>query len=570
MRISVPLLLLIAPLGACQATLFSPSSTLEEAPSPGAETPPVIAPPDGSGDPSDPALPPVAPRVSEFVCEGAPQVGPAVTPRRTRDEIARVLGDALGVDLSAVVDRDLPADLRADGFTNQAGGQVLTVEHVAAFEALGTAAVSALGDLEAFRSAVAGPCVNTGGCRAAFVAELGRRLFGRAPGPEASAYVALFEAAEAEELDEAAGAGLVLQAMIQAPDFLYPLDRPGSDGSVEALALARRLAGWVWLSGPDETLIAAAEAGQLETAAQIEAQVRRMLADPRARSAARRFVSDWLHLERLDTLSVDRTLFPGWVDGLEEDMEEETLRFFDHLVWDLERELPDLFDADLTFASAELAALYGLPEVDDATAPRSLVGVPERGGLLTQASLLTVGGNRGSLVERGLFVLETLLCGSVEAPPVDVVMMMGDVAPGVTQRTFSEQRMASSVCGSCHVQMDPFAYALERFDGIGGYAEVDRFGNALRADGLMAIPDDPNPIPYRDVDELSSALADHPRVRACFVLKGAQYALGRRLVAEDGCHLQAMRDRFESSPRTWPELVVAVATSPLFRAAGAP
>ncbi|MEL6185212.1 MAG: DUF1592 domain-containing protein [Myxococcota bacterium] len=569
MRISVPLLSL-AVLCACPATRLSPESSLEEAPESPQNSPPGgEAPmnPGGSGS----GLPPVAARVSEFTCEGAPQTGPAVTARRTRDEIAQVLSDALGVDLAAVVRRDLPEDLRADGFTNQAGGQVLTVEHVAAFEALGVDAAGAVGNLGDFLAALGGNCATPTACRVGFVDELGRRLFGRAPGAEASAYLSLFDAAQSEGLDEGAGAGLVIQAMIQAPDFLYPLDRPGAEGNVDALALARRLAGWVWLSSPDPTLVAAAEAGELETEAQIEAQVRRMLQDPRARSAARRFVADWLHLDRLESLAPDATRFPGWQDSLREAMRDETLAFFDHLVWALDRPLPELFDANLTFATAELAELYGLPDVSgDPSAPRVLEGVPERGGLLTHASVLTVGGERASLVERGLFVLETLLCGSVEAPPVDVVMLMGDVAPGVTQRTFSEQRMASPSCGSCHVQMDPLAYALERFDGIGGYAEVDRFGNAVRSDGLMAIPDDPDPIAYTNVAELASALADHPRVRACFVLKGAQYALGRRLVPEDGCHLARMRDRFEASDRTWSELMVAVATSPLFRAAGAP
>lgn len=548
----------------CQGRVLvpeTPESGTPDLPPPVAEPPPVTTP--------TPDYPEVPTRTSEFVCADPGARGPAVTPRRTRDEMARVLTDLTGLDLSALVAELIPQDLRADGFTNQAGGQVLTVDHVAAFETLGTRLVERL-DLGAFFSRLSGSCEGQSACRQAFIQGLGHRLLGRAPSSEAaSLYLGLFDLARTEGLSESDGAALVLQAMLQSPDFLYPLDRPDGEGNVDGLGLARRLAALVWLAGPDDTLIAAARSGALETNAQVEAQVRRMLTDPRARTAAQRFVSDWLHLDRLDHLDVDTERYPTWTPGLGSDMRQETLRFFEHLAFDEGRPVGALFDAQLTFASPALAELYGLSEAEDPSQPRALDSVPERGGLLTQASLLTVGGNRASLVERGLFVLETLLCGEVLSPPVDVVMMMGEVMPGVTQRTYSEQRLASSTCGSCHIQMDPLAFALERFDGVGGYATQDRYGNPVRTDGALTLPDDDGPSRYDDVAALSALLGRHPRVRACMVLKTTQYALGRRLVPEDGCALVETRDHFEASGQTWTDLLVAVATSPLLRAAGA-
>lgn len=245
-------------------------------------------------------------------------------------------------------------------------------------------------------------------------------------------------------------------------------------------------------------------------------------------------------------------------------MKAEILALVDRVLWTEGRPLRDLFNATQTEVPRPLAEFYGFPEPKDGVATYDMSSVPGRRGLLTQAGLLTIGGNRASLVERGLWMLETVLCGKVAAPPVDVIMEMGDVQPGATQRTYSEERMQNVVCGSCHSQMDPLAYGLERFDGIGAYRVQDEFGNPLRMDGALVEPGQLESQPFSEITEFMDLLAESPRVEECLVLKPTQFAIGRALVGSDGCTLVDVKDRFQKNGATYPALIRALTTTPTF------
>ena len=173
-------------------------------------------------------------------------------------------------------------------------------------------------------------------------------------------------------------------------------------------------------------------------------------------------------------------------------MREETLAYFEEVVWKQNRPLADLLNAQLTFVTPRLAQHYGLKldkgESADELIRCDLSNVPGRGGLLTQGSVLTVGGDEASMVTRGLFVLHELLRGVVRDPPPCVDTTPVASKPGLTQRAVAESRIANQKCAGCHARFEPLAFGLEQLDGLGAFHETDEHGNKLRDDGSILFP----------------------------------------------------------------------------------
>lgn len=549
---------MLALTGACSGEVAGPVSD-------GPETGPRRR----AGEPAEPERGPAAQtddpaaRVAhEFRCVEPDTVGPAPSRRLSVDEYVRSVRDVLNVDVAALAEQALPPDLRADGFSNTARAQVLQLEHVEGYAELASE-VSERVDVGLLRAL--GGCSNLSSeCTAAFTEALGKRLFRRSIlSEEGGVFASLFSVAESEGDGFDTGARLVLEAMLQSPGFIYRLERSIEEGErIGDFELATRLSYFILGSAPDAELLAAAEAGLDD--ARLGAQVRRLLSDERAPEGAVAFARDWLNLDRLPNLQRDPERFPAWRSGIGEALRAETMTLFEAVAFSESTSLARLFDARQTFVTPAVAELYGIESAGSGLRPVDLSDVPERRGILTHGSVLTVGGSRASMVERGLWILENVLCGEVAAPDVDVVMQMGELAPGLSQRHYAEERLASDGCAGCHVQMDPLAFGLARFDGAGAYRESDEHGNDLRSDGMVMVPGSPTQKPFETVAELASILADETRVMECVALKASQYAIGRELVAADGCALNEIRNAFEKGAHTWPALVEAIATSKLF------
>ena len=260
-----------------------------------------------------------------------------------------------------------------------------------------------------------------------------------------------------------------------------------------------------------------------------------MLDDPRAIERSLQFAKDWLHLDRLRNLNPNEDRFPDWDPRLASDMRNETIAFFREVVWNQNRPLTDLFNAQLTFATPVLAKHYGLQPVSDIDSfdRYDLSKVPERGGLLTQGSILTVGGDDASMVTRGLFVLHDVLRGTVKDPPPGTDTTPVASKPGTTQRSVAIERIKSSSCGGCHSKFEPLAFGLEKFDGTGAFSQKDEHGNSLREDGEVFIPGDSQKSSYQNAAELMDLLAKSDRVAQTITRKVIQFCLGRPLTAAD-------------------------------------
>lgn len=518
--------------------------------------------------PSDETRPPPG---LEFECEsgGVVDPGPSLVRRLTTPEYVAAVQTTLGVDLSIEAGETLPPDLRADGFSNTVDALVPTLLHVQVYERLAELAVSRT-DLGALVARHAECTTFEVRCGESFISSFGAiALRGPLDEIEIIALSPVFAAAESEGETFEVAAGLVVVALLQSPRFLYRMEREIGDGAPRLLddhELASRLSFLVWGSPPDDTLRALADAGRLHDEEVLEAELDRMLDDPRARVAAARFVSDWWNLGRLSELTRDEALYPDWSSTLGAAMRDETLALFEEL-WERDRPLMDLFDADFTYASRALAQHYGLPGADDApegVTRYDLSDVPERGGILTQGSVAIVGGDESSMVSRGLFLLGTALCGKLASAPPGVDTTPPEIAEGRSQRHYSEQRVNNPSCAGCHVQMEPLAWGLERFDATGVYRTRDHFGNALREDGIVQLPGG-IATPYTDAVELGALLARSERARDCATLKAAQFARGRSALETDGCALAAVKERFSASRGTYRDLMRAIALGPGFR-----
>ncbi len=174
-------------------------------------------------------------------------------------------------------------------------------------------------------------------------------------------------------------------------------------------------------------------------------------------------------------------------------MREETIAFFHDVVWKKNLPLVDLLNAQFTYATPRLAKHYGIESQGEGLKRYDLAGVASRGGLLTQGSVLTIGGDDASMVTRGLFVLNDLLFSEVGDPPPGLDITPVPTSPGRTHRAIAIERIESASCGGCHSRFEPLAFGLERFDGLGSYHEIDEHGNQLREDGEILFPGEAKP-----------------------------------------------------------------------------
>ena len=369
--------------------------------------------------------------------------------------------------------------------------------------------------------------------------------------------------------------GYMLEAMLQSPRFIYRVEYQIGDGSampVNSYELASRISYTIWGAPPDAELMKAAENGDLFDAEFLRGQAERMLNDPRAVARSAEFVTEWLNLNRLTSLQPNAERFPHWESGLGADMREETLAFFKKLVWEERRPLAELLNAQFTYLTPRLARHYGL-ELKEAGGPVTKQGpvwydlgaVPSRGGLLTQGSILTIGGDDASMVTRGLFVLHDLLRGTVKDPPPGLDTTPVPSEPGISQRHISEDRIKNVACGGCHSRFEPLAFGLEKFDGLGSFRENDEYGNQMREDGEILIPGAAEPVRYHTSAELMDLLAQSPRVGETITWKLVQFAMGRPLVPEDIPAVKRIHDAAEKAGGTYAAVMTELAMSELLQ-----
>ena len=369
-------------------------------------------------------------------------------------------------------------------------------------------------------------------CARQILSSLARRAYRRpVTGRDLAPLVAFYEQGRLAGGFEA-GIERALRALLVSPDFLFrvvsdpPGAEPGTPYRLSGLELASRVSFFLWSSLPDDELLAVAEAGGLEDPAVVEAQVRRMLADPRSEALARNFAGQWLRLRNISGALPSDVLFPDFGESLRQDFVRETELFFDGILRE-DRGVTDLLTADHTFLNERLARHYGVPGVYGSDFRRVSLADGNRRGLLGQGSILTVTSypDRTSPVGRGKWVLENVLGTPPPPPPPNVPELepAEDTGRVLAMRERMEQHRENPVCASCHRVMDPLGLALENFDAIGRWRGHMPGGIAIDASGTM-----PDGTAFDGPAELRGLLVrDREQFATVVTEKLLIYALGR-------------------------------------------
>lgn len=360
------------------------------------------------------------------------------------------------------------------------------------------------------------------------------------------------------------GIQLALQAMLVSPNFLFRVERdqdptdPSKIHRISDLELASRLSYFLWSSMPDEQLLQLAEAGKLHEPVALDAQVKRMLVDPRSSALAENFAGQWLEIRNLDSVKPDPDKFLIWGPELRTAMKTETRMFIDTILRE-NRPLSDFLDARYTFLNERLAKFYGIAGITGPEFRRVELATNQRGGILTQASVLTVSSypTRTSPTIRGRYILNNILGTPPPPPPPDVPALdASKVGSEVSLRKQLEEHRNNAVCASCHAKMDVLGFALENYNGVGKWRTVDgKF--PIDSSGIL-----PGGKSFQTASEMKAVLLDQmPDFARCVTEKMMVYALGRGLQPYDKPTIKAIGAKLQPANYPFQSLIFEVVRS---------
>ena len=408
-------------------------------------------------------------------------------------------------------------------------------------------------------------------CATRILSTLARRAYRRpATSDDVETLLAFYQRGRAEGTFDT-GIRAALERLLVSPDFLFRIEAdpagvaPGTAYRLSDVELASRLSFFLWSSIPDDELLDLAIGGKLRDAAVLDQQVRRMLADPRARAAlVDNFFGQWLQTRNVWLLTPDaNTKFPWFDDNLRSAFVRETELFLDDQL-KADRGIAELLDADSTFLNEQLARHYGISGVYGSHFRRVTLADENRWGLFGKASVLAVTSypTRTSPTIRGKWLLENILAAPVPPPPPNTNTNLDETTIGksASVREMLEQHRANPVCASCHARMDPLGFSLENFDAVGqwrttdGEAAIDATGVLL--DGTTV----DGPAALR-----RSLLAQKEQFVRTVTGKLLTYAVGRQMDYSDAPAIRAIVRTAGANDYRWSSTILAIVTSTPFQ-----
>ncbi len=369
------------------------------------------------------------------------------------------------------------------------------------------------------------------------------------------------------------GIQLAVQAILVSPQFLFRVELDSRSGSgrrrnepggvpIGDFEVASRLSYFLWSTMPDEELFRLATEGKLRSSETLERQVLRMLKDPKSQALVDNFAAQWLQLRNLKAVNPDRGRFPAFDEPLRAAMIRESEMFF-AAVMHGDLSILSFLDSDFTYANERLARHYGLGGVKGEQFRRVKLKGQKRGGLLTQASILTVTSNptRTSPVKRGKWVLEQILGTPPPPPPPDAPPFKEDqkALTAASLRQQMEQHRAKASCATCHSRMDPLGFGLENYDAVGAWRDKDG-SFPIDASGTL-----PSGVSFRGPEQLKAVLKSRSKEFArSLTVKMLTYALGRGLEDYDHCAVDKIVERLVASNHRFSALVQGIVASDPF------
>lgn len=368
-----------------------------------------------------------------------------------------------------------------------------------------------------------------------------------------------------------AGIQSALTRILVDPEFLVRIERdptdsaPGAVYRVDDIALASRLSFFLWSSIPDDGLLDLATRGKLQDPRVMERQVRRMVADPRAKALTDNFASQWLNLPKLAGVTPDPDEFPDFDENLRAAFEQETKLFLEDQIR-ADRSVLDLLGANYTFLNERLARHYQIPNIyGDGFRRVTFTEQEARGGLLGQGSILTVTSyaNRTSPVFRGKWVLENLLAAPPPPPPANVEGLTENAAgePLASMRERMLQHRKNVSCAVCHARLDPLGFALENFDAVGKWRTTNDDGTTVDASDVL-----PDGTELDGVRGLRTyLLSRRERFVGALTEKLLTYALGRSVEYFDLPAIRKITREAEATDDRWSSILEGIVNSVPFR-----
>jgi hypothetical protein len=514
-------------------------------------------------------------QVFKIDCSGKRDPGRVTIHRLNRAEYNNTIRDLLGVKFQPA--NDFPSDDVGYGFDNI--GDVLSMppilmeKYLAAAEKIINEALKT----DEGKKRILGPPLPEGTSRRVrgeatrtllrnFASKAYRRP---ATDQEVRRLQALVETAVQNGDTPTEGVKLALQAVLVSPHFLFRIETDREPNNPEAVhpisewELATRLSYFLWSSMPDEELSKAAQDGTLSKPEVLEAQVKRMLKDPKARALTVNFADQWLTLRNLKGFAPDPKQFPTFNESLRSAMLRETEMFFEHIVRE-DRSILEFLDGDYTFLNEQLARHYGISGVKGPEFRKVPLPNGPRAGILTQASILTVTSNptRTSPVKRGKWVLENILGTPPPPPPPGVEELKEGEQVELTGslRQRMEQHRANPSCASCHARMDALGFAFENFDAIGAWRTRDGKHPIDPAGEL------PGGLKFQGPADLRKVLKGKSDLfTRCLTEKLLTYALGRGMERSDRCYIEEIAKNTAKNGYKFTELVLDIVNSEPFQ-----
>ncbi|MDB6173526.1 MAG: hypothetical protein JWL59_2837 [Chthoniobacteraceae bacterium] len=501
--------------------------------------------------------------------------GPGPIRRLSRAEYGNTIRDLIGIEFDAGKEVGMPEDNTGTGYANLASALIIPR---AAMEKYFMAADAILArlysdpdvktpdkrrDQAAFKALFSNATADRAAAET-LIRQFLRRAYRRPVAQsEVERALKVFDTSAAKGDPFPLAIRRVLKPILVSPSFLFRIeeDQPDQTGPVSAsrvsdVELASRLSYFLWASMPDEPLLALAESNSLSQV--LEAQVKRMLADPRAEALTENFTLKWLQLERLAAARPSTEFFPTFNDKLKRAMKEEVTTFCDHLRAD-DRSILELLDADYTFANEELGKLYGLQSVAGKEFQRvTLKPEDHRGGVLGMAGILTETShtNRTSPTQRGKWVLEVIF-GTPPAPPPPDAGMFKDEKKSKEPKDFREklaQHASDAVCAGCHRKLDPLGFGLDNYDAIGAWRPTSA---ALNTGGEL-----PGGEKFSGATELRQILwKRRDEFERNFVSQLLTYGLGRELDYFDVRTVSKIKARLDQEGHQFSTLVLGIVNS---------
>ena len=406
------------------------------------------------------------------------------------------------------------------------------------------------------------------GCPQQILGNLARNAYRRPVGQdEINALKRLVRLAQESGDSFEQGIQLALKAVLVSPHFLFRIEQdpdpndPRAAHPVNQYELASRLSYFLWSSMPDDRLLQRATDLVLRDPEVMEAEVTRMLADPKSRALVENFAGQWLELRNLDLAAPDPDRFPDFDQDLRTAMRRETELFFETVMHE-DRSIVDLLDGRFSFLNERLAKHYGIDGVDGSKFRRVSLEGGQRSGILTQASILTISSypTRTSPVLRGKWLLDNILGEPPPPPPAAMDLDESNAGSAQTLREQLEQHRVNPSCAVCHVKMDALGFGLENYDAIGRWRTHDR---ELPLDTSGELPGGHS---FTSPSELKAILRlQRDEFARCLTEKMLTYALGRGLESYDRPVVEGIAGALAEDDYRFSRLVIEIVKSRPFQ-----